>query len=144
MEKDLETLMHSDTYLGLDFSNDLAHWKYIKKERKNGRWVYYYKDEALDKLDQKKKENQNALKYENNKRGYGNSANGYIMINGKKINDPTYNKLKKDVFTSEVDYGFAKAKSDKRKKVYNALIKTLNGASSTISKGKSLFKKLFG
>jgi hypothetical protein len=41
--------MHSDTYLGEDYiSPNLVHWKYIKKERKNGRWVYYY-DESGDK-----------------------------------------------------------------------------------------------
>jgi hypothetical protein len=42
-----EFLMHSDTYLGEDYiSPNLVHWKYIKKERKNGRWVYYYDDSA--------------------------------------------------------------------------------------------------
>lgn len=40
-----EILMHSDTYLGEDYvSPNLVHYKYIKKERKNGRWVYYYDD----------------------------------------------------------------------------------------------------
>ena len=43
-----EFLMHSDTYLGEDYiSPNLMHWKYIKKERKNGRWVYYY-DNSLN------------------------------------------------------------------------------------------------
>lgn len=29
-------------------SDELYHWKYIKRERKNGRWVYYYDQSELD------------------------------------------------------------------------------------------------
>lgn len=42
-------LFHSDTYLGQDFSDGIRHWKYIKREKVNGRWRYYYKDNAYDK-----------------------------------------------------------------------------------------------
>lgn len=31
----------------------LMHWKYIKREKKNGRWVYYYDEGAADRDDYK-------------------------------------------------------------------------------------------
>ena len=34
-------------YIGKDLNaNDLTHWKYIKREKVNGKWRYYYKDDA--------------------------------------------------------------------------------------------------
>ena len=48
----ISELMHSDTTppLGLiESDEELMHWKYIKRERKNGRWVYYYDTEELEK-----------------------------------------------------------------------------------------------
>ena len=42
-------LYHSDKYLGQDFSDGIKHYKYIKREMKNGRWVYYYKDDLTNK-----------------------------------------------------------------------------------------------
>ena len=42
-------LYHSDKYLGQDFSNGIKHYKYIKREMKNGKWVYYYKDDLTNK-----------------------------------------------------------------------------------------------
>lgn len=42
-------LYHSETYLGKDYSDGIRHWKYIKRERRNGRWVYYYSDAEYDK-----------------------------------------------------------------------------------------------
>lgn len=46
-----EELFHSDTFLGDEFSDEMYHWKYIKRERKNGKWVYYYDTTELDKYD---------------------------------------------------------------------------------------------
>ena len=43
--KDNETeLYHSGIYLGKDYSDGIKHWKYIKKETKNGKTRYYYDD----------------------------------------------------------------------------------------------------
>lgn len=40
----------SKTYVAVQRSgqkqNELTHWKYIRKEKKNGKWRYYYKDAA--------------------------------------------------------------------------------------------------
>ena len=42
-------LYHSEMYLGQDYSDGIKHYKYIKREMKNGKWVYYYKDAATNK-----------------------------------------------------------------------------------------------
>lgn len=39
-------LMHG-TFIELS-NDELMHWKYIKREKKNGRWVYYYDQSAYD------------------------------------------------------------------------------------------------
>jgi hypothetical protein len=43
----ISELMHSDTTpLGLiESDEELMHWKYINKEKKNGKWVYTYPDD---------------------------------------------------------------------------------------------------
>lgn len=47
-----EELHHSNVYRGTDYSDGLKHYKYIKRERINGRWVYYYDVRKLmDKKD---------------------------------------------------------------------------------------------
>ena len=46
-------LYHSDVYLGQDYSDGIRHWKYIKREMKNGKWVYYYNDADLNKATNK-------------------------------------------------------------------------------------------
>ena len=35
-------------YIGKDSTSDLQHWKYIKRERVNGKWRYYYKDDDYE------------------------------------------------------------------------------------------------
>ena len=35
-------LFHSDTFLGEVYEDELMHFKYVSKEKKNGKWVYYY------------------------------------------------------------------------------------------------------
>jgi len=38
-----ETLKHSETYMGVEFTEDLSHWKYIKKYKNSkGKTVYVY------------------------------------------------------------------------------------------------------
>lgn len=41
-----ETLKHSETYMGVEFTEDLTHWKYIKKYKNSkGKTVYVYANE---------------------------------------------------------------------------------------------------
>ena len=135
-------LFHSDTYLGQDFSDGVRHFKYIKREKVNGKWRYYYKDDKLNALAKKNETNRAAITYENKKRGYGNSSGIYFKAKGKDVNDPTYNKLADDVWESQFKYGRAKKKSDKRKKIYDkTAIKALNAVSNASYKGKKAIQK---
>lgn len=47
IDKPESILVHSDQFLGTEFSDELYHWKYIKREKKNGKWVYTYDKESL-------------------------------------------------------------------------------------------------
>ena len=44
-----QELYHSEIYLGQEFSDELYHWKYLSRKRKNGRWVYTYKNQDYAK-----------------------------------------------------------------------------------------------
>ena len=64
-----ETVRHSDTYLGLDVSDGICHWKYIRKYKApSGKWVYVYANkkthqEITRKQKQAKKEDERASSY---------------------------------------------------------------------------------
>lgn len=133
-----EELFHSDTYLGQDFSDGIKHFKYIKREKVNGKWRYYYKDAALDKIESRKNYNLAALREENKRRGYGDNDFSYVKVNGKYVGqDKVYQKLSNDAIRSSSKYANTKYKSDERKKKYDLTIKglnTLSDASYTVGK----------
>ena len=54
MIRNVNELYHSSVYLGQDYSDGIKHWKYIDKEIIKGKWVYYYKDDKLNKYKQEK------------------------------------------------------------------------------------------
>lgn len=65
----------SKTYVAVQRSgqkyNELTHWKYIKREKKNGKWRYYYDRDSLkadvkDKLGYDEREQYNKAKKEYN------------------------------------------------------------------------------
>ena len=39
-------IYRSNVYLGADYSDGIQHFKYIRREKRNGKWVYYYDNEA--------------------------------------------------------------------------------------------------
>ena len=60
-------IFHSDTFLGDEFSDELYHWKYIKRVKgKNGKWIYYYDRSAnkLTALEKDVREAEKALDYD--------------------------------------------------------------------------------
>lgn len=67
-------LYHSDVYLGETYNDGLYHWKYIKRERRNGRWVYYYSDAEYSNA-------KNA--YIKAKQEFKNSEKNLIQVNNK-------------------------------------------------------------
>lgn len=151
-EKDY--IRHSDIYLGESFEeksgDSIRHWKYIKKEKKNGYTRYYYKDDDLAEAKKRYDTDKEAIEYENGKRMYGQKDMTHRVHRGKVIDDPTYNKLADDVVESSINYRIKKSSSEQRKKKYEPLIKALNeisifnsGIKKKINKGKNALFKLF-
>jgi len=145
MNKKLESeLYHSDIYLGKDYSDGIKHWKYIKREKINGRWRYYYKD---DKLDSTKKEMDKAY----------DDYNSYFDKNKHKDLSGMAKMAKQDKAFStyankKSSYDSLKNKSDKRKAKYDKyLINPMNKASDAVynakqkvNKGKEKIKQRIG
>ena len=101
--------------------DELIHWKYVKRVKKNGRWVYYYDQSELDAMREKIAETERKTFLDT--RG-ASPTSGHIV----GINTRSYNELK--ALTKE----------------YNTK-KVSTFASRTISKGAvkvgNLFSKVF-
>ena len=128
-------LYHSNTYLGKDFSDGIKHWKYIKRERKNGRWVYYYNDDHYyDKFnDADKKLTTYYLKRANADKQYDYKT------------DPKFKKLARNREIARKNYNSVNGVTigNVKKNVSYDAVKILNISSKTIAKGKKFFKSLF-
>ena len=55
MNKDY-VIIHGQLYAVPSKSNELKHWKYVKREKVNGKWRYYYDDSELKKAKSAEKE----------------------------------------------------------------------------------------
>ena len=143
-------LYHSDIYLGQDFSDGVKHWKYIKREKKNGRWVYYYKNDKLDKLYSKKLDALNNAMRESSK--YKEIGTRYSY--GKNKDTIHYKIERKDYSDKKADaawkkYNKAKGKYNKEKLidipssvVGTAAAGAANVVSNTGYKAKKAKKKI--
>lgn len=76
-----------------DPANELTHWKYIKREKKNGKWRYYYDDSELKKYENSTTET--AEGYTTNGRGDTNKYKHETTY--KKTNDLFDSKSKATV-----------------------------------------------
>ena len=142
-------IIHGTFY---EVSNDqLMHWKYIKREKKNGRWVYYYDQSELNAL----KSNVNNAKLQEDA-----ARNGLIASRvNRDVNADIYAENGNASYTAKIVAQAAadanryekayKNKSEYAKRVtkkYNSMaVKTF--AARTISKGlvkvANFFSKLF-
>lgn len=156
-----ETLFHSDTFLGDEFSDEMYHWKYIKKKKVNGKWRYYYDiDDALGYDEQTEMiRNRELYKHAINDRNTRRIANEayYEMLNKKVKKDP---KTGKPIYTKEQQYRlkdkqaameymnkYAYERGKKylqSKKAYDkTVLGVIDNAKSKLNKGKKwLSKKL--
>ena len=128
-----DEIYHSDTYLGKDFSDGIKHWKYLKKEMKNGHWVYYY-NKALG--DYERDIHENNIKREKH----------IIKNNITYTNPETGQKFGPDHYKKAIKYDYAElAVTNARIKAAKALAKTLNFIENIKfkNKGKTLLSKLF-
>lgn len=135
-------LYHSDTFFGDSYSDELCHYKYIKKEKRNGKWIYIYesqklKEDAKEFLTGKNARNKMFESSLKKAASESNRDNASKMIknnpNSKLIveeNTKIYNRALKDVQKYEKEY----------KKSLKAYEKTFPGR---ISKGKKKVQKLF-
>ena len=97
-------LYHSDIYLGEDYTDGIKHWKYISKEKINGRWRYYYKDDKAIELKNK------AVEANNKRMAYDLKTS---------LKDPKYaENQKKHIYYGDKTEG--KRLSDESKKAYKA------------------------
>ena len=124
-------LYHSTIYLGTDFSDRIRHWKYVKKVRKNGRWVYYYHDPDREKIHNDYTNKMNKLDKEAKNMKWGQIEKKFNKIN--------------------TDYNKALAAYDKYKKtsikavatttIAKGVVKVANTISKLLSKVKKYAKK---
>lgn len=130
---------------------ELMHWKYIKKEKKNGRWVYYYDDNAAKLVLDLQKESVNkaksneidkAIAYHDAKEKLDNNTitlgSGARMVNVLDLYDEE---------TAKKNYKNAIAKAKKAVRRYETMRVeyVINKVSSTtISKVANFFSKAFG
>lgn len=91
-EIDDESLFHSDTFLGDEFSDEMYHWKYIKKKKVNGKWRYYY--DIKDALGYDERQQAGQAVYDYN-RAIEN-AEGYRKIQNDPGRTKHYSQAKMD------------------------------------------------
>lgn len=143
-----EFLMHSDTYLGEDYTSpNMMHYKYIKKVRKNGRWVYYYDGS----LDQERNDIKTDLEY-NIKSGHvaKSTKKGYTYKSPYDGKTYDYKHYRKAYAADYADYKRLDNQIKKSKAVAKAL-NTLEGlkmnhkkVAKSINNGINRLKKMFG
>lgn len=143
-----------NNYYGVDSSRSLKHWKYVKKVRKNGKWVYYYKKLKSDinkavGIDAKKKRDLAELKYTVANINAQKSKNAY--------NEAYYNAIKDNKITESERNTITKYGEQKHKDIMtvrytgkqyltaksNYLLTPLGKAEEFIKDGKSLIRSLF-
>ena len=161
------SLYHSDTYLGADYSDGIKHWKYIRKYKgKNGKWRYVYFNKAKKFIDTRVTGNaykeeaeiakaqaqayQDTVDYQTQRLADYNKeyADNYIAY--KSIGDMQsvykLNREGKDIKESQKKYMDAVAEENKK---YNKLMETykkksLSGIAQTIiNDGKDFVSRLF-
>ena len=127
--------------------DELKHWKYIKKERVNGKWRYYYDDELANKyadgvveqnanetvaynkdgkLDLKSKYNKvstNTTRYTDSKRLFSRTTTDKIVEKGKGLLSNT--ESTKTVVTKERGL-LERAAAKGEKWIYNTFLKKKN------------------
>jgi hypothetical protein len=121
-----EKLYHSDVYLGQDYSDGIQHFKYIKREKVNGKWVYYYKDDLTKKAEKNYNDKLNKhfvdvgygsnyqMKLDNAKK----DAKKYGKISGKSakkaLKTKWYEFDKRNTLKEESDFASGVAKKSKK------------------------------
>lgn len=140
------TILHSDIYMGTDFSEGFKHWKYIKRYKgKNGKWQYVYADKKTHK---QISANQKAAKlHAENVKKYNKSADYWTKVLGGYKREGIYldtkgmKKATKKISIEKKNKINNLKAMEKYNKAANKLISS-NSIKSTVAKGRSKIKKL--
>lgn len=139
------SIYRSNVYLGADYSDSIQHFKYIKREQKNGKWVYYYNTSDLNKqsniLRKNIKSEKNMIK---NKTTYTNPQTGqkFGPEHYKKAVKSDYKDLiKTNAKIQGVKY-VTKGLNTVSKVLYN-MKKLKKVSDKSIRNGQNKIKKLF-
>lgn len=81
---------YRDKYTGVDYTDNIKHHRYIKREMKNGRWVYYYN---MSELKNQNKAIKETIKYDKNM--IKNNTTYNSPYDGKKYGPDHYKKALK-------------------------------------------------
>lgn len=147
-------------------SDELQHWKYIKKKKVNGKWRYYYdteslKDDVKDKLgyDERERMRESAREYGRALNEQNNAKSEVDRIHDQRKSADTTQKaaenlvelLKADKISKEAYYKAREAGhkyAESQKEFMNTPLGKLESLQKNIKKGAekvaSLFSKLFG
>lgn len=148
------TLYHSDTYLGNDYTDGIKHWKYIKREKRNGRWIYYYSDDIGDKLSRNQtqaalnlattgayKRNKDSIDFKRLDRSISKSTPVFKKGSSYSVNTKDINAITKYANAAR-KYNRYRLKSFPQRVAAFTAANTLNTVSSGISKGKKILSNL--
>lgn len=119
------TIIHSDIYLGKDYSDGIKHFKYIKREMVNGKWKYYYADDYKLKSGRQQLNAANA-NYRNEKRYRNSSAYGTFKSG---LEDMAYHPIRYmtgNLTSPEVEKA-KRARNDVRNRYRKEVIRSIPG-----------------
>lgn len=140
-------LYHSDIYLGETYNDGIKHWKYVSKQKKNGKWVYYYYEKTAPNA-------YNVYKKDSGKNEYGTYNHDEIGNTGYYRKTAEIKKGKKLFTTKTRTYGgrFIKKYDDDPGYLVptthdvieiGILQQKMDKAKKKIDKGKKWLSKLF-
>lgn len=87
-----DELFYSDSFLGEEFSDELYHFKYVKKKKVNGKWRYYYDIKDALGYDERAAAGAAVYDYETKTR----NANAYNEIRHDPTRVKWYDQTKSD------------------------------------------------
>ena len=139
-------ILHSDIYMGTDFSEGFEHWKYIKRYKgKNGKWQYVYADKKTHKqiAANKKAANLHAesvKKYTKSEDFWKRVLGGYKR-DGIYLDTKGFKNTTKNISIDKMNKMNNLKSMEKYNKAANKLIND-NSIHTKISKGRSKIKKI--
>ena len=140
------TILHSDIYMGTDFSEGFEHWKYIKRYKgKNGKWKYVYADKKTHKQIAANKKAaklhaESVKKYKKSEDFWKRVLSGYKR-DGIYLDTKGFKNTTKNISIDKMNKMNNLKSMEKYNKTANKLIND-NSISTKISKGRSKIKKI--